>query len=168
MKRRVVPVLASSLLLWAASASTAQEPVRLPEVRVVAPAHDNWYSAWSFTCEFTRHNSKPESVTLRVWDDSFWNRSDWREPRHAPTWTITATRAELEAMNLRVRGSQGLWGLDNSCAVESIKTGEKLNLEEAWVVFGDILSKHQAAAADRDEAQGRAIRERLGIPQQRG
>ncbi len=168
--KRVIPVLASSLLLWAASASTAQVPVRLPEVRVVAPAQGNGYSAWSFSCEFTGRNRRPESVTLRVWDDGFRNRTVWREPRQAPTWTITATRAELEAMNLRVRGHQSLarWGLGGPCGVESIKTGEKLNLEEAWLVFGDALGKQQAAAADREEAWRRATRERLGLPRQRG
>jgi len=72
--KRVISVLASSLLLCAASASTAQVPVRLPEVRVVAPAQGNGYSAWSLRCEFTGHNSRPESVTLRVWDDGFRNR----------------------------------------------------------------------------------------------
>src|SRR5437762_7189984 len=79
--KRVISVLASSLLLCAASASTAQVPVRLPEVRVVAPAQGNGYSAWSLRCEFTGHNSRPESVTLRVWDDGFRNRTVWREPR---------------------------------------------------------------------------------------
>jgi len=43
-----------------------------------------------------------------------------------------------------------------------MKTGEELNFDEAWVVFGDILSKQQAAAADHEETWRRAIRARLG------
>jgi len=48
-----------------------------------------------------------------------------------------------------------------------MKTGEELSFDEAWVVFGDILRKQQAAAADREEAWRRAIRERLGIAQEK-
>ena len=47
--------------------------------------------------------------------------------------------------------------------MESMKTGEERSFDEACVLLGDILRKQQAAAADREEAWRRAIRERLGI-----
>ena len=72
-------------------------------------------------------------------------------------------------MHLGVRAKRGLWlgGPGSTCSVESMKTGEELSFDDAWVVFGDILRKQQAAAADREEARRRAIRERLGIAQEK-
>ena len=67
-------------------------------------------------------------------------------------------------MSLGIRAKRGVWpgGPGSTCSVESMKTGEELSLDKAWVVFGDILSKQQAAAADHEETWRRAIRERLG------
>ena len=172
MKRRLVPILGSSLLLWAVTASAAviapdgnpSFSVDLAPVRVVVPAYAERYSAWAFTCEFKGDNREAEAVRFDVWDDSFKNQTVWSVPRQPPTWRIIATREELERMNLRVRAKRGVWlgGPGSICSVESIRTGEELGLDEAWVVFGDILSRQQAAAVDHEEMWRRAIRARLG------
>ena len=177
MKRRLVPVLGSSLLLWAVTASAAviapdgnpSFSVDLAPVRVVVPAYAERYSSWSLKCEFTRDNREAEAVRFDVWDDSFKNQTVWSVPRQPPTWRIIATREELERMSLGIRAKRGVWpgGPGSTCSVESMKTGEELSLDEAWVVFGDILSKQQTAAAEREEARRRAIRERLGIAQEK-
>ena len=177
MKRRLVPVLGSSLVLWAVTASAAaiapdNNPslsVALAPVRVVVAAYAERFSSWSFRCEFKGDTSEPEAVRFNVWDDSFKNLTVWNPPRRAPTWSIIATREELERMHLGVRAKRGLWlgGPGSTCSVESMKTGEELSFDDAWVVFGDILRKQQAAAADREEARRRAIRERLGIAQEK-
>jgi len=177
MKRRLVPALGSSLLLWAATASAAaiaphddaSFSVSLAPVRVVAPAYAKRYSSWSFRCEFEGHNAEAEAVRFEVWDDSFRNETVWAVPRRAPTWRVIATREELERMSLGIRAKRGVWpgGPGSTCSVESMKTGEELSFDEAWVVFGDILSKQQTAAAEREEARRRAIRERLGIAQEK-
>jgi hypothetical protein len=173
MKRRLVPVLGSSLLLWAVTANAAaiapdDDPslsVYLAPVRVVMPAQAERYSSWSFTCEFKGDNRQAEAVRFDVWDDSFRNQTVWNVPRQPPTWRIIATREELEGMNVRIRGKRGMWlgGPGSTCRVESIRTGEDLSIDEAWVVFGDILSQQETAAADREEARRSAIQERLGI-----
>src|SRR2546426_6367128 len=105
MKRRLVPVLGSSLVLWAVTASAAviapdDNPslsVALAPVRVVVAAYAERFSSWSFRCEFKGDNSEPEAVRFDVWDDSFKNLTVWNPPRRAPTWSIIATREELRS-----------------------------------------------------------------------
>jgi len=121
-------------------------------------AHPSWVSDWSLDCSVKRGNVA--AVTFEVWDDSRKNRYLLR-PRQVrpPTWTVTATSEELEEMHLRIRTDRILLGLGRTCEVVSNETGEELNFNEAWIVFGDIQRRREAARRN-------AIRERLGIPQE--
>lgn len=134
-----------------------------------APADARWYSQWSVHCDFNGDSNEVESVTFAAWDDSHKNQNLWRPlPTRPPTWKITATKEELAEMNLTIRGERStrFLGLTSTCEVIANKTGEKLSFDEAWIVFGDIQSKHRAAAEEREAARSQAIRESLGLPQE--